>query len=382
MLKLVKCRICSSFDLIEVVTLKKVPESAQLFLKSKKERYNCSIDLTIKQCQSCGHVQSTNKPVKYYKEVITAAGLSEKILSERINVLKDIIKKQNSKCPKILEIGSHIGLMVDAIQKKIDCEITGIEASKNSVKIAKERKINIVEGYFGENTNALDGRKFDIVVCYNFLEHMPYPKKVLEELKKYLNNNSYIYMTVPSLNFIESTSCVHEFISDHLSYFTLNSLEKLFLYCGYEIIKCNSFHNKNDLEIIAKFKKEKNLFLNLTQYNKLINKIKNILENLKEEDKPIFIWGAGHRSLTLISQLNYEKINFIIDSAKFKQGKFTPVSRIKIINPSKLKDYSKGTLIINLPGIYGEEVISSIEDEIKLNLKIFNIVENNILEIK
>ena len=80
--------------------------------------------------------------------------------------------------------------------------------------------------------------------------------------------------------------------------------------------------------------------------------------------------------------MNYEKINFIIDSAKFKQGKFTPVSRIKIINPSKLKDYSKGTLILNLPGIYGEEVISSIEDEIKLNLKIFNIFENNILEIK
>ena len=75
-----KCRICSSFDLIEVVTLNKVPESAQLFLNSKNEKYNCSIDLIIKQCQSCGHVQSTNQPVNYYIEVITAAGLSEKIL--------------------------------------------------------------------------------------------------------------------------------------------------------------------------------------------------------------------------------------------------------------------------------------------------------------
>ena len=53
-----------------------------------------------------------------------------------------------------------------------------------------------------------------------------------------------------------------------------------------------------------------------------------------------------------------------------------------IINPLKLKDYSSGTLIINLPGIYGEEVISSLNDEVKLNFKIFNIVENDIFEIK
>ena len=377
-----ECRICSSLDLIEVVTLKKVPESAQIFLKTKNEKYNCSINLTIKQCQNCGHVQSTNKPVKYYKEVITAAGLSKNITSERINVLKEIILKNKYNKPKILEIGSHIGLMVNAIKEEIDCEITGIEASKNSVKIAKEKKINIVEGYFGENIKAIEGQKFDIVVCYNFLEHMPHPKLVLEELKKYLNNNSNIYMTVPSLNFIESTSCVHEFISDHLSYFTLNSLEKLFVYSGYQVLNCNSFHNENDLEITASFKKEEKIRLNLNKYNDLINKVDNILDALEVENKPIFIWGAGHRSLTLISQLKYKRISYIVDSAAFKQGKFSPVSRIEIINPLKLKDYSSGTLIINLPGIYGEEVISSLNNEVKLNFKIFNIVENDIFEIK
>ena len=59
-------------------------------------------------------------------------------------------------------------------------------------------------------------------------------------------------MTVPSLNFIKIH---HVFMnSDHLSYFTLNSLKRLFSFCGFEVIKCNSFHN-NDLEIIAKYEK-------------------------------------------------------------------------------------------------------------------------------
>tara|TARA_B100000989_G_C19344998_1_gene386617 strand:- start:169 stop:573 length:405 start_codon:yes stop_codon:yes gene_type:complete len=134
--------------------------------------------------------------------------------------------------------------------------------------------------------------------------------------------------------------------------------------------------------MIAKYEKIEELTLELSRYYKLIKDLNNILDSIPNDRKPIFIWGAGHRSLTLISQLNYDKINFIVDSAKFKQELFSPVSRLKIVSPSFLKNYNKGTLFLNLPGIYGEEVISSLDKTIKRNYKIFNIVENNILKIK
>lgn len=376
------CRICSSSNLKKIVRLSRVPASAQLFLESKEINKNCSINLEIKQCTNCGHVQSTNDPVEYYREVITAAGLSETICEERISVINQIINDNNLNNPQILEIGSHQGLMVKTIRDNIKCDVIGIEASKKSVQIAQENNINVVEGYFGENSQNLENKKFDIVVCYNFLEHMPNPTKVLEFLKKYLKETAFIYMTVPSLNFIKNTSCIHEFISDHLSYFTLNSLKRLFSFCGFEVIKCNSFHNNNDLEIIAKYEKIEELCLELSRYYQLIKDLNNILSSIPNEEKPIFIWGAGHRSLTLISQLDYEKINFIVDSAKFKQKLFSPVSRLKIVSPSFLKNFNNGTLILNLPGIYGEEVISSLDKTIKSKYNIFNIVENNIFKIK
>ncbi len=376
-----ECRICYSKNLKEVFTLKNVPESAQLFLKSKNEKYDCSINLSIKQCRNCGHVQSINKPVKYYKEVITAAGLSKNIQEERLIKIKEIINSNSIKKPRILEIGSHQGMMVEVIGQNINCSITGLEASEKSVKIAQNNNLNVIKGYFGEETKNLKNKKFDIVLCFNFLEHMPKPRIVLEEIKQYLTKNSYIYMTVPSLNFIESTSCIHEFISDHLSYFTKSSLRKLFSYCGFEIIRCEPLHNNNDLEIIAKFSSSEILSLDISKYEQLINKFNQLLEVVESKNHPLLIWGAGHRSLTFISQVNYEKINYIIDSAKFKQGKFSPVSRIEIVDPSILYKFQKGTLIINLPGIYGEEVISSLENEIKEKFNIYNIFENNIEEI-
>ena len=375
------CRVCNSTELVEILELKNAPESAQLFLNSQEQDYQCSIDLKIKQCSRCGHVQTTNKPVNYYKEVITTAGLSKKIGEERISVINHIISKSHFNKPNILEIGAHKGLMVDLIDKTINCNIVGIESSQSSVLEGKQKDIDLVEGYFGEDTSKIKGKTFDIVVCYNFLEHMPKPKNVLEELKNFLNDNSYVYMTVPSLNFIEKTACVHEFISDHLSYFSELSLKNLFSYCGFEVVQCNSFHNNNDLEILAKFRKIKPLKLNLNQFEELKNNINQLIESKHNKRNPIFIWGAGHRSLTLISQINYSKIDYIIDSANFKQGKYSPVSRIRIESPSFLNNFDNGILIINLPGIYGDEVISSLPKKIKDSFSIFNIVENEIKNI-
>ena len=100
----------------------------------------------------------------------------------------------------------------------------------------------------------------------------------------------------------------HEFISDHLSYFTENSLSNLFQISGFEVLDCKSIHNKNDLEIYAKFSKPKKLDLDITKYILLKEKLNNMLKIYSQESNNIVIWGAGHRSLTLISQINYKKL--------------------------------------------------------------------------
>ena len=89
-----------------------------------------------------------------------------------------------------------------------------------------------------------------------------------------------------------------------------------------------------------------------------------MLKIYSQESSNIVIWGAGHRSLTLISQINYREINYIIDSASFKQDKYSPVSRIKIVSPDILYSLQNISLILNLPGIYGEELISTLDEKI------------------
>ena len=56
------------------------------------------------------------------------------------------------------------------------------------------------------------------------------------------------------------------------------------------------------------------------------------------------------------------QIDYVIDSANFKQGKFTPILHKKIISPEEFINIKCDLLIIMLPGNYAEQVIRFVEE--------------------
>ena len=56
------------------------------------------------------------------------------------------------------------------------------------------------------------------------------------------------------------------------------------------------------------------------------------------------------------------KIKYVVDSAIFKQGKFTPILHKKIISPDEFINTKCDLLIIMLPGNYAEQVIRFVEE--------------------
>ena len=71
----------------------------------------------------------------------------------------------------------------------------------------------------------------------------------------------------------------------------------------------------------------------------------------------VAIWGAGHQALATISLTKIEKnIRYIVDSAIFKQGKYSPASHIKIVSEEELTKDPVDALII-MAGSYSKEII-------------------------
>ena len=73
------------------------------------------------------------------------------------------------------------------------------------------------------------------------------------------------------------------------------------------------------------------------------------------------IWGASHQGFTLAATAKLtKKIEYIIDSAPFKQGKYAPASHIPIISPADALLHSVDAIIIMAPG-YTDEIAAIIK---------------------
>ena len=74
----------------------------------------------------------------------------------------------------------------------------------------------------------------------------------------------------------------------------------------------------------------------------------------------VAVWGAGHQSLALISLLSLQdRIPFVIDSAPFKQNRFTPATHLPIVPPDCLRE-GKVDAVMIMAGSYSEEVAALI----------------------
>ena len=72
-----------------------------------------------------------------------------------------------------------------------------------------------------------------------------------------------------------------------------------------------------------------------------------------------------------------KEIEYIVDSAVFKQGKYSPINHTKIVAPKFLKKNKVDLLIVMVPGIYPDEVIKSVK-KMKLNTKLAKLNYNKI----
>ena len=98
---------------------------------------------------------------------------------------------------------------------------------------------------------------------------------------------------------------------------------------------------------------------------------------MRKKNKKIAIWGAGHRTLALLALAQLKNIFFIVDSAKFKQNKFSPINFTKIVSPQNLDNRNIDLLIVMLPGIYPDEVINKLLRQ-KVSYKLAKLINNKI----
>lgn len=88
-----------------------------------------------------------------------------------------------------------------------------------------DSSVEVISDYFP--AEALAGRRFDMILAFNSLEHVPDPEAFLKGIHDSLTPNGRCYICIPDVKDMFIRKDLNVFLHEHISYFTEKSIEAL-----------------------------------------------------------------------------------------------------------------------------------------------------------
>lgn len=348
-----KCRVCEG-ELHKILSFYNMPGSAQNFPTKETLHLDSGEDLEVCQCSWCNLIQLNCEPVSYYKEVIRSAAFSEDMGIFRKKQFTEFVDSYRLSGKDILEIGCGRGEYM-SLMAQCDVNVSGIEYSTESVESCRAAKLDVNKCYINTEDEPLGfNKRFDAFYILNFLEHLPNINEVLRGAAKNLKEDAVGLVEVPNFDMILRNKLFSEFISDHLYYFTKDTLRMTLERNGFEIIECKEIWYDYIISAVVRKRKKTDISHFKTHQETITKEIKEYISQYGA--KKVAIYGAGHQALAIISLTNIRNdIKYVVDDATFKQNKYTPATHIPIVSKDSLRmDPVEAVLV--MAASYSDEV--------------------------
>jgi len=101
----------------------------------------------------------------------------------------------------LLDVGCGGGLLCEPFAR-LGTKVTGIDASKNNIEVAKihAQKTNLQIQYLNKMPEEMVNKKFDIILCMEIIEHVDNLELFIESCFKLLSKNGIIFFSTINRN--------------------------------------------------------------------------------------------------------------------------------------------------------------------------------------
>lgn len=203
----------------------------------------------------------------------------------------------------------------------------------------------------------------DYVILRHVLEHIATPWEFLWKLSKQCKHDTKVYIEVPCFEWIVDNRAFYDIFFEHVNYFTLDVLKGAFD----QHRDAGHFFGGQYLFLVAdmaSFRKPVGGPGRQFRALQVEGYLTELLRRRRDHHRPVVIWGAGAKGVTLSNILVHNGINvaFIVDINPAKQNRYSGGAGLPIVAPATVAARLSGADIFVMNPIYLDEIRAMLPD--------------------
>lgn len=382
------CRSCGAASLTPVLSLGRTPLANSLLTSAVASEAEPRYPLDLVICTDCGLVQilETLPPEALFGDYPYFSSFSDAMTaSAKEIVLRQVSERALGPDDLAVEIASNDGYLLQHYQS-CGVRVLGVEPARNVARVAiAQRAIPTIAEFFGLSI-ARDLRAMGVAAAVvhanNVLAHVPDMNGFVSGIQEILRDDGVAILEFPYVTEMVDHCEFDTIYHEHLSYFSLTSVERLFRRCGLEVwdVERLAIHGGSlrifaakpgarevSPRVAAMLADEADVGVAHADYYRdfsrrvlsLREALRGFLAKLKAEGRSIAAYGAAAKGATLLNyfEIGTETLDFVVDRSPHKQGKFMPGVRLPVLPPEALLE-KRPDFVLLLAWNFADEILA------------------------
>jgi len=322
------------------------PLSALNLPRSESEAVDANrFPMNFRCCGICGHVWNTD--FEYTK--VPYAGDSNLMYNsgalwqDHMQMLVSKLAENKAMWVKnpVIDIGCGDGQFLSLLLKAVpEAKCVGFEPGIDGTKITE---FECVQDYFRPERD-IAARQPSLLICRHVLEHIADPRDFIASVAYWCGQCSVatVFLAeVPCCEKALESGRVSDFLYEHVSNFTLNSLYAMFGTSGFKLLETSRLYG--DEVVVGFFQPhEEALKQNHRSMLKFSTYVQDSRTNIQLKqsnlDGDVVLWGGTGKSAAFLNMFGFDADRFpvVVDSDPLKVGRYVPGTGQRIDSPDSL----------------------------------------------
>jgi SAM-dependent methyltransferase len=360
------CIVCGSNSVELFLDLGTTPLANKFLKKEQLSQPEPAFPLRVGLCAECKHVQLLDAvpPSAMFEDYLYISSASD-VLKAHLLDLSDVVTHRChlGSSDMVIDVGCNDGTLLSGFQRH-GVRVLGVDPAKNLVNFTAEKGIDRYVGFFNSKSAKEIVSKYGhakAITATNTFPHIPGLRDFAEGLQTVLAPGGFFVVEAHSLFDMLDQVAFDTIYHEHISYWALAPMIRLFQEHGLEVVSAERLplhHGQlrvfvqrqgegevqpSVAEILALEKKHG--LDQMDTYRRFADNVNRIKEDLSQtitdlraQGKTVVGYGAPAKGNTLLCYLKLgpDKIDYIADKSRLKQGLYTPGMHVPVVPPERL----------------------------------------------